>query len=159
MKFVWTEQCQSAFEKLKAMLQNAPVLSAPDFNRPFKLAVDASDVAGAVLLQEGQGGVDHPICYFSRKFNKHQRNYSTIETTSFPGLLKEYLALVLALQHFEVYVSSTSVPLEVFSDHNPLVFLQRASGTRVIASLYVGTYNKMPRITWHLMFSTLDLDF
>jgi hypothetical protein len=156
MKFVWTEQCQSAFEKLKAMLQNAPVLSAPDFNRPFKLAVDASDVAGAVLLQEGQGGVDHPICYFSRKFNKHQRNYSTIETTSFPGLLKEYLALVLALQHFEVYVSSTSVPLEVFSDHNPLVFLQRASGTRVIASLYVGTYNKMPRITWHLMFSTLD---
>ena len=80
MKFVWTEQCQSAFEKLKAMLQNAPVLSAPDFSRPFKLAVDASDVAaGAVLLQEGQGGVDHPICYFSRKFNKHQRNYSTIE--------------------------------------------------------------------------------
>jgi hypothetical protein len=79
MTFVWTEQCQSAFEKLKAMLQNAPVLSAPDFNRPFKLAVDASDVAGAVLLQEGQGGVDHPICYFSRKFNKHQRNYSTIE--------------------------------------------------------------------------------
>ena len=100
-KFVWTEQCQSVFEKLKAMLQNAPVLSAPDFNRPFKLAVDASDVAaGAVLLQEDQGG------HFSRKFNKHQRNYSTME--------KECLALVFALQHFEVYVSSTPVPLEVF---------------------------------------------
>ena len=72
-KFVWTEQCHSAFEKLKAMVQNAPVLSAPDFNRPFKLAVDVSDVAaGAVLLQEDQGGIDHPICYFSPKFNKHQ---------------------------------------------------------------------------------------
>ena len=137
-KFVWTEQCQSAFEKLKAMLQNAPVWSAPDFNRPFKLAVDASDVAaGAVLLQEDQGGIDLPICYFSRKFNKHQRNYSTIE--------KECLALVFALQHFEVYVSSTPVPLEVFSDHNPLVFLHKLK-------------NKNQRLLrWSLILSEYDM--
>ena len=97
VKFVWTERCQLAFEKLKALLQSAPVLSAPDFNRPFKLAVDASDIAaGAVLLQEDQAGIDHPVCYFSRKFNSHQRNYSTIE--------KECLALILALQHFDVCV-------------------------------------------------------
>ena len=36
------------------------MLAAPDFNAPFKLAVDASDVApGAVLLQEDNNGVDH----------------------------------------------------------------------------------------------------
>ena len=52
-QFIWMEPCQLAFEKLKAMLQSAPVLSVPDFNRPFKIAVDASDVAaGAILLQE-----------------------------------------------------------------------------------------------------------
>lgn len=50
------------------------------------------------------------MCYFSRKYNKHQMKYSTIE--------KETLALLLALQQFEVYVGSTS-------DHNPLVFLSR----------------------------------
>ena len=94
------------------MLQRAPVLSAPEFIRPFKLAVDASDVAaGGVLLQEDQGGIDHPVCYFSRKFNKNQKNYSTIE--------KECLALILALQHFNVYVSSPEFPLIVYSDHNP----------------------------------------
>ena len=61
-KFHWTEQCQSAFKQLKAMLQRAPVLSASDFTRPFKLAVDASDVAaGGVLLQEDQNGYDHPV--------------------------------------------------------------------------------------------------
>lgn len=85
---------------------------------PFKLAVDASNVAaGAVLLQEGDEGVEHPVCYFSKKFNKSQRNYSTIK--------KECLALVLALQHFEVYVSSSSLPIVVYSDHNPLVFIQK----------------------------------
>ena len=43
-----------------AMLSNAPVLLAPNFDKPFKLAVDASDVgAGGVLLQEDENGADH----------------------------------------------------------------------------------------------------
>lgn len=71
----------------------------------------------AVLVQEDAYGIDHPVCYFSRKFNKHQLNYSTIE--------KETLALLLALQYFDVYVSSTILPVTVFTDHNPLVFLGR----------------------------------
>ena len=117
-KFIWSERCDKAFEELKAMLQSAPVLAAPDFESSFKLAVDASDVAaGAVLLQEDDEGVEHPVCYFSKKFNKSQRNYSTIE--------KECLALMLALQHFEVYISSSSLPIVVYSDHNPLVFIHK----------------------------------
>lgn len=94
------------------------MLAAPDLARPFKLEVDASAVgAGAVLLQEDANGVDHLVCYFSRKFNRHQMNYSTIE--------KETLALLLALQHFEVYVGSSSLPVVVFTDHDPLRFLAR----------------------------------
>ena len=34
-KFIWSEKCNKAFEKLKAMLQSAPVLRAPDFGSPF----------------------------------------------------------------------------------------------------------------------------
>lgn len=95
-----------------------PVLSAPNFVVPFKLEVDASAYGmGRVLLQENADGVDHPICYFSKKFNKHQVNYSTIE--------KEALALLLALQNFEVYVGSTACPVIVYTDHNPLTFLCR----------------------------------
>lgn len=87
--FVWTPECQDAFESIKSLV-HAPVLAAPDLTCPFKLEVDASDVgAGAVLLQDGTDEVDHPVCYFSRKFNKHQLEYSTIE--------KETLALLLAL--------------------------------------------------------------
>ncbi|KAL5011240.1 hypothetical protein ScPMuIL_011677, partial [Solemya velum] len=80
VKFVWSDECKSAFEKLKAILSNSPVLTAPDFNKQFKLFVDASDIGvGAVLMQEDSEQIDHPICYFSKKFDKHQRNYSTIE--------------------------------------------------------------------------------
>ena len=58
-----------------------------------------------------------PVCYFSVKFKNHQLNYSTIE--------KETLAMLLALQHFEVYVRSSASPVVVYTDHNPLVFLAR----------------------------------
>ena len=43
-KFTWNDKCQDAFDRLKAILKSAPVLLAPDFDKCFKLAVDASDV-------------------------------------------------------------------------------------------------------------------
>lgn len=109
VQYTWSNACEKAFLELKALLVNAPVLTAPSFDRPFKLAVDASDYAvGAVLLQEEEHQVDHPICYFSRKLNKHQQNYSTIE--------KECLSLILALQHFEVYVTASCLPTIVLHE-------------------------------------------
>ena len=71
MKFNWSVRCEKAFKELKAMLQSAPVLTVPDFSSPFKLAVDASDVtAGAVLLQEDDEGVEHPVCYFLKEIQQ-----------------------------------------------------------------------------------------
>lgn len=68
--FTWSPECQNAFKSVKALLCQAPVLAAPDVSRPFKLEVDVSAVGlGAVLLQEDTDGVDHPVCYFSKKFN------------------------------------------------------------------------------------------
>lgn len=118
VNFKWSTVCQLAFEQTKRLLVNAPILAAPRCDQPFKLAVDASDTGvGAVLLQEGTDGVEHPVSYFSWKLDVHQKWYSTIE--------KEALALVMALEHFEVYVGSSVTPVIVFTDHNLLVFLHR----------------------------------
>ena len=95
-----------------------PVLLAPDFSKPFKLYCDASDIGvGSVLVQEDQDGVEHPVCFYSKKLDKAQRNYSTIE--------KEALSLLLALKHFNVYVGSCVFPIQVYTDHNPLVFVHK----------------------------------
>lgn len=55
------------------------------------------------------------VAYFLGKYQPHQRAYSTIE--------KEALALILALEHFEVYEGQSSQVVTVYSDHNPLVYL------------------------------------
>ena len=118
VQFQWSPSCQEAFDNVKLLLASSPVLSAPDFDRPFSVAVDASESgAGAVLLQVGLDGVEHPVAYFSRKFNRHQQVYSTVE--------REALALILAVQHFEVYLGSSPSPIDLFTDHNPLVFIDR----------------------------------
>jgi len=117
-EFQWSDACQESFDRVKAVLSNSPVLITPDFQKQFRLSVDASDIGvGAVLSQEDDSGIDHPVAYFSKKLDKHQRNYSTIE--------KETLAIVLALSHFDVYLCCTVEPILVYTDHNPLVFLHR----------------------------------
>lgn len=138
--FVWTDECDRAFSAAKSLLCSAPVSAAPNFSLPFKLEVDASATgAGAVLLQDGDGDMCHPVCYFSVKLKKHQLNYSTIE--------KETLAMLLALQHVKVYVGSSSSPVTVYRDHNPLVFLaQMYNHNHPLSS---GTKRELT--TWWLM--------
>ena len=117
VKFVWTDDCQLAFDKVKLLLQKSPVLKSPDYEKPFKLIIDSSDVGtGSVLVQEASDGLDHPVSYFSKKFLKYQKNYSAVE--------KETLGLVLALEHFDVYLGSTPFKIKVYTDHNPLTFLK-----------------------------------
>ena len=69
-KYVWSEETENSFNKIKAILISEPVLIAPDFQKQFKLATGASDIGyGGVLIQVAEDGIDHPISYFSKKFN------------------------------------------------------------------------------------------
>jgi len=105
-KFGWSEECETAFQLLKKMLSS-------------NLVIDASNTgSGAVLFQADEDGLDHSVCYFSKKFNRHQLNYSTVE--------KEALGLVRALKHFEVYLKTPYHVITVYTDNNPLVFVNRA---------------------------------
>ncbi|KAL5018041.1 hypothetical protein ScPMuIL_003763 [Solemya velum] len=135
-KFVWSEACRQSCQLLKDLLCTTPVLAAPRFSKPFKLAVDASNLAsGAVLFQEDDDGIDHPVSYFSKKFDRHQSNYSVIE--------KEALGLIQALKHFEIYVKSCAHTCVVYTDHNPLTFIHRVkhSNQRVLRwSLFLQDY-------------------
>ena len=110
----WTEECSKAFEGLKQILMSEPVISSPDFSKPFILQTDASEVGvGAILSQTDDEGLDHPVAYFSRKLLPREQKYSTIE--------KECLAIKLGVHVFHVYLFGK--PFEIQTDHRALQWL------------------------------------
>ena len=65
---------------LKEKMVAAPILVFPDWNKEFHVHVDASSTAlGIVLAQSGEGNIDHPIAFTSRKLSIVENNYTTTE--------------------------------------------------------------------------------
>ena len=52
-RYVWNEKCEKAFTTIKTLLLTGRLLVTQDYQKYFKLHVDASDYgAGVILLQE-----------------------------------------------------------------------------------------------------------
>ena len=72
--FVWSQECRDSFEMLNAMMDSAPILVFPDWNKEFHVHVDASSIAlGVVLTQIGEGDLDHSITLSSRKLSSMEK--------------------------------------------------------------------------------------
>ena len=55
VRFELSEKCQASFEKLKALLTEAPVLTQLTYGNEYVIFSDASlNVLGCVLMQEGK---------------------------------------------------------------------------------------------------------
>lgn len=73
-KFVWTEECQKSFEKMKQLLCSQPILEIFDPDLPILIYTDASiQGVGAVLKQRQQNTKEKPVAYFSKKLNEVQK--------------------------------------------------------------------------------------
>ncbi|XP_039293950.1 uncharacterized protein LOC120353595 [Nilaparvata lugens] len=103
----------NAFEKLKTMLQNSPILQLPDFSKQFIVTTDASNYAIGGVLSQVFEGKDLPVAYASRTLNKHEINLSTIE--------KELLAIVWCCKYFRPYLYGRKFLIQ--TDHKPLQWL------------------------------------
>ena len=116
--YVWNEECEKAFNKLKYLLSNDIMLCFPDYTRLFVVSTDASNVAiGAVISNVMDDGTERPIAYMSKTLNKVQRRWSTIE--------REAYAVIVALNEFNCYLWGRHFTLA--TDHRPLTWLKTIS--------------------------------
>ncbi|GFV49854.1 retrovirus-related Pol polyprotein from transposon opus [Trichonephila clavipes] len=121
-KFIWTVDCNNAFNKLKDALTFAPVLASPEIGKQFILDTDAShESIGAVLSQEIDGQ-ERVIAYFSKCLSKLERNCVT---------RKELLAIVKAVEHFHPYLYGRRFLLQ--TDHASLTWLLNFKNSGQIA--------------------------
>lgn len=114
-KFIWTEEANRAFMKLKESLVSAPVLACPDFDRPFIVHCDASSFGLGGMLTQKFDDAEHPIAYASRSLSKAERNYSATE--------REALAVIFAIEKFQAYLGSRH--FTVVTDHASLKWFMK----------------------------------
>jgi len=112
----WGQQEQENFENIKRNFVKSVMLKHPDFEKPFYLSTDASDISvSAVLYQKDNEDDDAVICFGSRTLLTTERAYSVTE--------KELLAVVFACRKFRTYLIGHPRVI-VQSDHRALSFLK-----------------------------------
>ena len=72
----WTSECRFAFDLLKKLCTEAPVLAYADYTKTFKVHTDASEEGLGVVLYQNQGnGTSRVIAYVSRSLKKSEQRY------------------------------------------------------------------------------------
>ncbi|KAL5268729.1 hypothetical protein ACHWQZ_G002541 [Mnemiopsis leidyi] len=106
VKFLWTEECQQAFDKLKRAIADSTILALPDTDDPCKsyhVTVDASKHGyGATLSQEIERNGTRErriVAFFSKAVPPFKRERSQTQL--------EFDAMVLAIEHWKIYLSNT----------------------------------------------------
>jgi len=120
--WIWTTAQTTAFEMLKKLMCSKPVLTQPQYDKPFVVHTDASAYGvGAILLQEGEINPQkpskprlHPIAYYSVTFTPTERNYDIYK--------RELLAVLKALQNWRPHLAWTPRPFTLITDHANLTF-------------------------------------
>ena len=111
--WVWGEEQQSAFEKIRFLLATNPVLARPDYSKEFQLQTDASSTGLGAVLSQNIDGVERVIAYASRSLTPAERNYTATE--------RECLAVVWSIQKFRCYIEGSH--FRVITDHSSLRWL------------------------------------
>ncbi|GFR04243.1 retrovirus-related Pol polyprotein from transposon opus [Trichonephila clavata] len=112
VRFLWSKDCQVAFEQIKKEICSPKVLVHYDPSLPLTLASDASPVGiGCVLSHVYPDGSERPIAFASRTLSRSEKKYSQID--------KEALSIVWAVKKFYLYLKGRRFPL--ITDHKPLV--------------------------------------
>ena len=115
-----TPEVENTFQVLKEACLQAPILSFPDFTKPFLLETDASGKGlGAVLSQKQEDGHYHPIAYASRVMTATEQRYHSNK--------KEFLALKWAVtEQFHEYLypyRNNKMEFVIRTDNNPLTYI------------------------------------
>ena len=124
-------EAHEAFDHLKAACLQAPILSFPDFTKPFLLETDASGRGlGAVLSQKQADGQYHPISYASHVMNETEQRYHSNK--------QEFLALKWAVtEQFHEYLSpyrKNQNEFVVHTDNNLLTYIFSSANLDVLGS-------------------------
>jgi len=100
-RFVWTEECEIAFLKLKEYLATPPVLCKPRASEPLRLYFAVTEWAISSVLVQEQNQVQRPIYFVSKALQGPETRFQSLE--------KAVLAVVFSARRLRHYFHSFTV--------------------------------------------------
>ncbi|XP_062551120.1 uncharacterized protein K02A2.6-like [Armigeres subalbatus] len=141
-KFVWTSQCQRAFDEFKTILSSDLLLTHYNPKLDIVVSADASSVGlGATISHRFPDGSIKVVQHASRALAPAERNYSQID--------REGLAIIYAVTKFHRMIFGRKFLLH--TDHQPLL---RIFGSKKGIPVY--TANRLQR--WALTLLSYDFN-
>src|SRR5258705_7902283 len=117
--WLWGAVEQQAFDALKNAITSTPTLAFPSKSGLFQLECDASNFAtGAVLLQQQEDRLFHPIGFMLKSFSDTEQNYQIHD--------KEMLVIMCALEEWRHFLEGSDQKLEIHTDHKNLSYFREA---------------------------------
>lgn len=111
--FSWTNAQQKAFDTLKQLLCNAPVLKVFDPLLETRIICDASDYAIGSVLEQLHESDWHPVEYISKSLSSAEVNYSATE--------REFVAIRYSLEKWHHLLINRK--FKIYTDHAALTYL------------------------------------
>lgn len=135
--WMWGDAQTKAFEKIKKLLTERPILAIFDPKLPTELHTDASAIGvGAMIIQIHPDGSKRVVAYYSKKNSIEEQKYHSYDL--------ETLAVFRALQHFRIYLLGICFTL-----------VTDCSAIRVTAT----KKDILPRVTrWWIYFQDFDFE-
>ncbi len=101
--FLWTAECQVAFDQLKEYLASPPLLSKPQEGEMLYLYLAVSPTAVSAVLVREEAKLQKPVYYISRVLRDAETRYTKAEKIAF--------ALLTATRRLRPYFQAHSVTL------------------------------------------------
>src|SRR6266446_1566449 len=115
----WGAAEQQAFDALKNAVTSTPTLAFPSKSGLFQLECNASNfTTGAVLSQQQEDGLFHPIGFMLKSFSNTERNYQIHN--------KEMLVIMRTLEEWRHFLEGSDQKFEIHTDHKNLSYFQEA---------------------------------
>ncbi|RDX90076.1 Retrovirus-related Pol polyprotein from transposon 17.6, partial [Mucuna pruriens] len=100
-RFTWTDECEEAFLRLKAIIAAPPVLIRPKPGTPLYLYISVSDTAVSSALIQEEGGEQRLVYFISKVLQGPEKRYQKIE--------KAALAVMIASRCLRPYFQNFSI--------------------------------------------------
>lgn len=131
--FMWTPECEEAFQRIKEHLGSPPLLAKPVDGETLVLYLAVSDYSISAVLVREEGNNQFPVYYVSKRLLDAETRYTSME--------KLVYALILASRKLRPYFQAHKVEVRTTYPLKQVMHKPETTGRMIKWAIELGQYD------------------